>query len=134
MLMLALLITFSASAATLSFHACCGSVQGLSLFDDAVKCKLCKEWLTEKCAATKTAAQKICCAEQQVPLSQSAEKLTPAVSKFKDRKANEIFDVLFFYTLFQNWFGSEEKTNNERLSPGLVISKALILLFQQFRI
>lgn len=134
MLVLALLITFSASGLTISIHSCCDSASSFSIFGNAESCTACKRKLTENCSITESKKLKVCCSNQQVPFSPSIEKTSPAIAKTKDRKAKDSFNVLFFYTLFQNWFNSEEKNGNERLSPGLVISKALILLFQQFRI
>ncbi len=133
-LALAMLITLSASGINISLHKCCGSIKSFSLFGSAKECKM--ERTAEGCARkSKTHVHKgSCCSNQKISFAQSSEKNSLA-AKTEIKQNEHNFDVLFFYTLFKNWFSNTETKNKiEDPSPGLFITEALILLLQQFRI
>ncbi|HEY0057031.1 MAG TPA: hypothetical protein VGB63_16900 [Pedobacter sp.] len=133
-LALAMLITLSASGINISLHKCCGSIQSLSLLGSAKECKM--ESKTRDCAPkSKTHVHKgSCCSNQKVSFAQSSEKIS-LTTKTEIKQNEHNFDVLFFYTIFKNWFSTTEaKDKIEKPSPGLFIREALLLLLQQFRI
>jgi len=137
-LTLAMLITLSASGITISLHKCCGSIKGFSLFANAHECEMAKKSAPKNCPQhSKTSVEKkSCCTDQKIVFTQSTDKTFPATTKNQAKETKQNFDVLFFYTLITNWFGSSDQEEEEvqKPSPGLFIIEALILLLQQFRI
>ena len=133
-LALAMLITLSASGINISLHKCCGSIQDFSLFGAASQCKMKK--MPESCPkkSTTEVTKQSCCSNQKISFTQASEKISPT-AKTEIKQNEHTFDVLFFYTLFKNWFSdTETKDKIVDPSPGLFITEALILLLQQFRI
>ena len=135
-LALALLITLSATGISISLHKCCGTIQGFSLFGNHEECEMAKKPASQDCPVKSLSniQKQPCCDNQQISF-QSLEKSYSAAAKIQVKESEQNFDVLFFYTLFKNWFGSSETEDNaEKPSPGLFITEAIILLLQQFRI
>lgn len=136
-LALVLLITVSATGINISLHKCCGSIQDFSLFGKAKECKMGQKPATKSCPvkSENSFTKDVCCDNQQISLNQVTDKISPKNNQVKDKEQS--FDVLFVYTLFNNWFGSSSENQDEKEdkpSPGLFIVEALILLLQQFRI
>ncbi|MFD2162087.1 hypothetical protein ACFSJU_06760 [Paradesertivirga mongoliensis] len=135
-LALVLLITVSATGINISLHKCCGSIQDFSLFGKAKECKMAQKTTAKSCPvkSENSFTKDACCDNQQISLNQVTDKVSPKNNQVKDKEQS--FDVLFVYTLFNNWFGSSEGQDQKQdePSPGLFIVEALILLLQQFRI
>ena len=134
-LSLAMLIAFSASGINVSLHRCCGLIKDFSLFGEAKDCGMTNKSSSMACTEKPTSIEKeFCCNDQQISLCQLAENQV-LISKSQIKETKPSFDVLFFYTLFQNWFNpSESEKEEEKPSPGLFIVEAILLLLQQFRI
>lgn len=134
-LSLAVLIAFSASGINVSLHRCCGLIKDFSLFGEAKNCGMTNKSYSMACKEKSTSiAKELCCNDQQISLSQLTENQV-LISKSQVKETKPGFDVLFFYTLFQNWFNSSDSENEEeKPSPGLFIVEAVLLLLQQFRI
>lgn len=135
-LALVLLITVSATGINISLHKCCGSIQDFSLFGKAKECKMAQKPATKSCPvkSENSLTKDACCDNQQISLNQVTNKISPKTNQVKDKEQS--FDVLFVYTLFDNWFGcsDDQDEKEDEPSPGLFIVEALILLLQQFRI
>ena len=130
-----MLIAFSASGINVSLHRCCGLIKDFSLFGEAKDCGMTNKSSSMACTEKPTSIEKeFCCNDQQISLGQLAENQV-LISKSQIKETKPSFDVLFFYTLFQNWFNpSESEKEEEKPSPGLFIVEAILLLLQQFRI
>jgi len=80
-------------------------------------------------------SRQTCCSTQSISVRSGSEINTAKTSEVSDKQIKEVFDVLFFYTLYKNIFGEETSSNQaESPSPGLIFSEAILLLLKQFRI
>lgn len=134
-LLLALLITVSASGVSISLHRCCGSIVDFSLFGNAKECKMAeRERFT--CSSKKSERQRqVCCSTQNISIKSSSETRISKRVEIGTKQIKEVFDVLFFYTLYKNIFREDTTSaETENTSPGLVFSETILLLLKQFRI